>query len=90
VQLYITAAPPHNLLKATDYNANTPNLRPRDRPLKIPRARLNPPKEKQAIFKQNEEFHISTSQNLFFFSTFYLKDLAKIFLLFAFRNVKSL
>jgi len=26
------------------------------------RARQNPPKEKQAIFEQNEEFHVSTSQ----------------------------
>jgi len=42
-------------------------LRPRGQPLKIPRARQNPPKEKQAIFEQNEEFHVSTSHNPIFF-----------------------
>jgi len=34
---------------------------------KTARARQNPPKEKQAIFEQNEEFHVSTSQNPRFF-----------------------
>jgi len=48
------------------------------------RARQNPPREKQAIFEQNEKFHVSTNQNpcflpgTLYFSTFYLKDLAKI------------
>jgi len=68
-------------------------LRPRDQPLNIPRARQNPPKEKQAIFEQNEEFHVSTSQNprflpgTIYFSTFYLKDLAKIFLSMGFEKI---
>jgi len=53
----------------------------------------NPPKEKQAIFEQNEEFQVSTSQNpsffpgTLYFSTFYLKDLARIFLLMRFEKI---
>jgi len=49
-------------------------------------ARQNPPKEKQTIFEQNKEFHVSTSKTprfvpgTLYFSSFYLKDLAKIFL----------
>jgi len=68
-------------LKATDYFRTTTTLqtRPRDQPLKIPRARQNPPKEKKAIFEQNEEFHVSTSQNPRF--------LAKIFLLMRFEKI---
>jgi len=69
------------------------NLRPRDQLLKIPCSRQNRPKEKQTIFEQNEEFHVSTSQNPHFlpgtlyFSTFYLNDLAKkIFLLTRFEK----
>jgi len=68
-------------------------LRPRDHPLKTPSARQNPPKEKQAIFKQNEEFHVSTSQNprflpgTLYFSTFYLHDLAKFFLFMRFEEI---
>jgi len=56
----------------------------------------NPPKEKHAIFEQNEEFHVSTSHNpqflpgTLYFSTFYLKDLAKVFLLMSFeKNIKK-
>jgi len=51
------------------------------------RARQNSTKEIKAIFEQNEVFHVSTSQNHRFLpgalycSTFYLKDLTKIFLL---------
>jgi len=61
--------------------------------LKIPRVRQNPPKEKQAIFEQNKEFHVATSQNprflpgILYFSTFYLKDLAKLFLLMRFERI---
>jgi len=50
--------------------------------LNTARERKNPPKEKPAIFEQNEEFHVSTSQNprllpgTLYFSTFYLKALA--------------
>jgi len=57
------------------------------------RVRQSPPKERQAIFEQNEEFHVSTSQNprflpgTLYFSTFYLKDLAKIFLLMRFEKI---
>jgi len=50
----------------TPSDNNTRNLRPRDQPLKTPRAPQNPPKEKQAIFEQNDEFHVSTSQNPIF------------------------
>jgi len=68
-------------------------LRPRVQPLKIPRARQSLLKEKQAIFEQNEEFHVSTSQNprflpgTLYFSTFYLKHLAKIFLFMRFEKI---
>jgi len=59
------------------------------------RAVQNPPKEKQAIFEQKKAFHVATSQNPRFlpgtlwFSTFYLKDLAKIFLSVKFEKILS-
>jgi len=71
-------------------------LRPRGQPLKIPRARQNPPKEKQAIFEQNEEFHVSTSQNPRFFAWdsifFYIlsERSSKIFLFMRFEKILNI
>jgi len=56
-------------------------LRPGVQPLKIPRARQNPPKEKQGISEQNEEF---VAWDSIFFYILY-KDL-KIFLLMRFEK----
>jgi len=57
------------------------------------RVHKSPPKEKQAIFEQIEEFQVSTGQNPHFlpgtlyFGTFYLKHFTKIFLLTRFEKI---
>jgi len=84
---------PTRALTTLEQRTHSKHATPRSIAENTARVGQNPPKEKQAVFEQNIEFHVSTSQNprflpgTLYFSTFYLKDLAKIFLLMRFEKI---